>query len=144
MCFCFVSMCMNAHSCLTLCNPMDCRPPGSSVHGFFQARILDRVAISFSREYSWSRDWTHLSWTSWTGRWVLYHWCHSGSLPHYFSGFTYLLDVLFLFLCRIFFIRVKRLCYTTDNWQWGSKNIKIVSFCFGIIYKTWSSLLWYG
>ena len=36
-------------SCLTLCNPMDCSPPGSSVHGIFQARILEWVAVSFSR-----------------------------------------------------------------------------------------------
>ena len=35
-------------SCLTLCNPMDCSLPGSSVHGIFQARILEWVAISFS------------------------------------------------------------------------------------------------
>ena len=35
-------------SCPTLCNPMDCSPPGSSAHGIFQARILDSVAISFS------------------------------------------------------------------------------------------------
>ena len=34
---------------LTLCNPMDCNPPGSSVHGIFQARILEWIAISFSR-----------------------------------------------------------------------------------------------
>ena len=34
---------------LTLCNPMDCSPPGSSVHGIFQARILEWVAISFSK-----------------------------------------------------------------------------------------------
>ena len=34
---------------LTLCEPMDCSPPGSSVHGIFQARILEWVAISFSR-----------------------------------------------------------------------------------------------
>ena len=33
--------------CLTLCDPMGCNPSGSSVHGIFQARILDRVAISF-------------------------------------------------------------------------------------------------
>ena len=39
-------------SCLTLCDPMDCTPPGSSVHGIFQARILECVAISFSRGYS--------------------------------------------------------------------------------------------
>ena len=38
-----------AKSCLTLCNPMDCSPPGSSVHGILQARILEWVAIPFSR-----------------------------------------------------------------------------------------------
>ena len=38
-----------AQSCLTLCNPMDCSPPGSSIHGILQARILEWVAISFSR-----------------------------------------------------------------------------------------------
>ena len=37
-----------ARSCPTLCNPMDCSPPGSSVHGISQARILEWVAISFS------------------------------------------------------------------------------------------------
>ena len=36
-------------SCLTLCNPMDCSPPGSSVHGILQARILEWAAIPFSR-----------------------------------------------------------------------------------------------
>ena len=35
-------------SCLTACDPMDCSPPGSSVHGIVQARILEWVAISFS------------------------------------------------------------------------------------------------
>ena len=38
-----------AQSCLTLCNPMDCSPPGSSVNGILQARILWWVAIPFSR-----------------------------------------------------------------------------------------------
>ena len=37
-----------AQSCLTLCDPMDCSPPGSSVHGIFQARVLEWVAIAFS------------------------------------------------------------------------------------------------
>ena len=37
-------------SCPTLCNPMDCSLPGSSVHGILQARILERVAIPFSRD----------------------------------------------------------------------------------------------
>ena len=38
-----------AQSCLTLCNPMDCSPPASSVHGIFQVRVLKWVAISFSK-----------------------------------------------------------------------------------------------
>ena len=45
-----------------LCNPLDCSPPDSSVHGISQARILEWVAISFSRGSSWPRDWTHVSW----------------------------------------------------------------------------------
>ena len=39
-------------SCLILCNPMECSPPGSSVHGISQARTLEGVAISFSRGLS--------------------------------------------------------------------------------------------
>ena len=44
-----------------LCDPMNCSPPGSSVHGIFQARILEWVAISSSRESSWPRDQTQVS-----------------------------------------------------------------------------------
>ena len=44
-----------------LCNPMDCNLPGSTIHGVFQARILEWVAISFSRRSSWPRDWTQVS-----------------------------------------------------------------------------------
>ena len=43
---------ISALLCLTFCNPMDCSPPGSSVHGILQARILEWVAISFSRDLS--------------------------------------------------------------------------------------------
>ena len=50
-----------AQSCLTLCNPMDYNPPGSSVHGILQARILGWVAIPFSRGSSQPRDWTQVS-----------------------------------------------------------------------------------
>ena len=45
--------------CPTLCNPMDCSPPGSSVHEIPQARILEWVAISFPRGSTWPRDRTH-------------------------------------------------------------------------------------
>ena len=47
-----------AQSCLTLSNPMDCSPPGSSVHGIFQARVLEWGAIAFS-DLEWS---TELKW----------------------------------------------------------------------------------
>ena len=50
-----------AQSCLTLCDPMDCSPPGFSVHGILQARILEWVAICFSRGSSWPRDQTQVS-----------------------------------------------------------------------------------
>ena len=54
------SCCLVVKSWLTLCNPVDCRLPCSSVHGVSQARILEWVASSLSRGSSWSRDWTHV------------------------------------------------------------------------------------
>ena len=53
--------CSGAHLHPTLWDPMDCSPPGSSVHGILQARILEWVAISSSRGSSWPRDWTYVS-----------------------------------------------------------------------------------
>ena len=50
-----------AQSCPTLCDPMDCSLPGSSIHGILQARILEWVAISFSRGSSQPRDWIRVS-----------------------------------------------------------------------------------
>ena len=70
-----------AQLCPTLCNPMDCSLPGFSVHGILQARILEWVAIPFSRGSSLLRDWTWVSWfagrffTVWTPRGAyLYVW----------------------------------------------------------------------
>ena len=54
-CCCY---CLGAQSCPILCNPMDCSPPGSSVHGISQARILEWIAISFSKGSSQPRDQT--------------------------------------------------------------------------------------
>ena len=59
----------------TLGNPMDCSPPCSSVHGIPQARMLEWVAISFSRGSSWSRDRT---WVYCIGKWILYYLSHQG------------------------------------------------------------------
>ena len=50
-----------SQSCLILCDPMDCSPPGSSVHWISQARMLEWVAISYSRASSQLRDWTLIS-----------------------------------------------------------------------------------
>ena len=68
---CFLSLCVHS-SCLTLSDPMDYSPQGSSVNsGILQARILEWVAISFSRGYSQPRDRTQVSCIS--CRWVLHH-----------------------------------------------------------------------
>ena len=55
-------------SCPTLCDTMDCSPPGSSVHVILQVRILEWVAISFFRGSSWPRDRTHISYITCIGR----------------------------------------------------------------------------
>ena len=59
-----VFVCMKVkvtQSCPTLCDPMDCSLPASSVHGILQARILGWVTVPFSRESSQPRDWTQVS-----------------------------------------------------------------------------------
>ena len=63
---CFVVGCgrLVAELCLTLCNPVHCSPPGSSVHGIFQASTLEWVAISSSRGSSRPRDQTRVSCTA--------------------------------------------------------------------------------
>ena len=53
-------------SCPTLCDPIDCRPPDSSVFGILQVRLLEWVAISFSRRLSQPREWTCVSCSSCT------------------------------------------------------------------------------
>ena len=79
-------------SCLTLCDPLNCHPPGSSVHEIFQARILEWVAIPFSRRSSWVRDQTQVSciadrfFTIWATREVLMTSSHS-STPSFLMPF---------------------------------------------------------
>ena len=60
--------------CPTLCEPVDCSLPGSSVYGISQARILEWVAVSSSRGSSRPRNQTHISCVSCIGRRILYHW----------------------------------------------------------------------
>ena len=71
-----VDLCLWAASlqlCLGLCDPVDCNPPGSSVHGHLQASILGWVANPFSRGSPPPKDWTHAPYVACIGRWVLYH-----------------------------------------------------------------------
>ena len=63
-----------AQSCLTLLGPTDCSLPGSSAHGIFQARILEGVAISYSRGSSQPSNRTQVFRVFCTGRWILHHW----------------------------------------------------------------------
>ena len=83
-CFYYV-LCQCAQSCPTLFEPRDCSPSVSGVHGIFQARILEWVAISSSRGSSWPRDWICVSFVSCMGRQILYHYCHLGS-PYFLQN----------------------------------------------------------
>ena len=75
-----ISVCAKSlQLCTALCDPMDCSPSDSSVHGILQARILEWVAIPFSRGSSWPRDRTHISYVSYIGRQILYPLSHLGS-----------------------------------------------------------------
>ena len=74
--------CVKSLSCPTLCDPMDWSPPGSSVHGILQARMLEWVAMLSSRGSFRPRDQTWVSCVSCffpIGRWVLYHQRQLGS-----------------------------------------------------------------
>ena len=64
------SYCLVTSSCPILCNPIDCNLPGSSVHGIFQTKILEGVAVSCSGGSSQIKGQTHLSRI---GRRILYH-----------------------------------------------------------------------
>jgi len=96
-------------SCPTLWDSVDCSLPGSFVHGISQARILEWVAISFSRGSSWSRDPTHVSctagrfFTDWATRKALY----------------VCIIIVFIWLCRILVValRIFDLC---SSWHVNS------------------------
>ena len=88
---------LDAQSCPTLRNPTDCSPPGSSIHGIFHARILECIALPFSRGSSWPGDGTEVSciagrfFTVWatiiwsTCSYFRIHWCLTPSAPNFRS-----------------------------------------------------------
>ena len=91
-----------AQSCPTLCDPVDCSPPCSSVHGIFQARVLKWVATSFSRGYSRPRNRTQV--TCIVSK-TLYRLSHQGSLccwylilNSHFIHFCFIYSVLLIYI----------------------------------------------
>ena len=99
--------CSVTQSCLTLCNAMHCSPPGSSVHGILQARILQWAAMLSSRGSFQPRDQTQVS--------CLLHW-QAGSLPLGPSGKP--LPTKRLILSKSFLP-----CWKRDVEQWGVQNL---------------------
>ena len=126
--------------CPTLCDPMDCSLPHSSIHGIFQARVLEWVAISFSRGSSWPRDRTQVSrivdrrFTIWAAIEVLkippnkmWSVCHSVVLyslwPHG-QRWSLLLTVNWFFYFNHIFKKKKKL-----SWQHLDKCLWITEDC---------------
>ena len=103
------------HSCPTLCHPMDYSLPGSSIHAIFQARVLEWVAIFFSRVSSRPRDWTQVSCIVSKTLYRLYSrdrykitvlrrttlpFTHASSLLFWLYFWVFVLGVSFLLLCN--------------------------------------------
>ena len=105
--------CSIAQLCLTLCDPVDCSLPGSSVPEVFHARILQWVAISFSSGSSPLRDWSHISCIV---RQILYH-CATWEALYALSKFqlcnTMLLTVTMLNIRCSDFIHLTRIHLST-------------------------------
>ena len=105
--------CRSMHVCVLshvrLCDLMDCNSPGFTVHGIFQARILESGVTSYSKRSSQPRVWTHISCT---GRWILYHcvpWRE-------------------LLLSSHFYAKIKIAKITSNQTQWHQKVINISLF----------------
>ena len=123
---CCVSFrCAYVLSHVWFCDTMYCSPPGSSIHGIFQARILEWVALSFSRGPSWPRDWTSVSCISCFGRRILYHYatweasfrCTAKWFQVYIYIYIYIYHISILFQLLFPYrllqnIKYSSLCYT--------------------------------
>ena len=87
----WVACCSVTESCLTLCDPIDCSPPGSFVHRIFQVRILEWVAISSSRGSSQLKNQTQVCFISCIGRQILLPLCYQENpiwVAHQFSSIS--------------------------------------------------------
>ena len=120
---------------------MDCNPPGSSVHGISQARVLAWVAISFSRASSQSRDWTYICCI---GRQILYHWAPRGAplytiykihIHRHFILIIFIFHFILMhiythtYICHILFIHSSAnehlgwLLWAMMLWRWMNRHL---------------------
>ena len=129
---------MHTQSCLTLCDPLSCSPPGSFVHGIFQARILEWVAISYSRWSSQPRYQTHVSYISYTCRRIIYH-CTTWEayiynyfniklliLCTYINTGLYIFVYIYNFPYQYWVMRVFCSLTVQCEWSWGCLNHKLL------------------
>ena len=131
-----------------LCGPVDCSLLHSSVHGILQARILEWVAISFSRGSSWSRDWTQVycivgrcfsseppgKHHMWDKILLLSYCVFTGSF-HFFMGLSYTLYAFIIMVYLLFTtnsLRIQNILYTVDS---PVSSWKIFFFSFPVTYK---------
>ena len=133
--------------CPTLCDPMDCSLPGSSVHGIFQASVLEWVAISFSRGSSWPGNRTQVSrivgrrFTIWATREALKVW--SRVITRSDFHFT---KIMLALLCRCHWGRL-------SEGMWRDQLDESLSFCLtpsqlgsvvqSFMYKKGVCIIWY-
>ena len=110
-------------SCLTLQDPMHYSPPGSSVHGIFQARMLEWVAISSSRGSSQPGDLTCVSCIPCTAVGLFYHWATGASLTYVNSNLLSLSTSYILNHVRVEEIKVCSKSHSYFQWCWPAKPI---------------------
>ena len=105
----YIYCCYCVQSCLTLCDPMDFSLPGSSVHVIFQARVLELVAISFSRGSSQPRDCTSISCISCIGRQILFPLCQLGI-------YTYIYFTICIYIKSLSSLKQTTVCVLVAQW----------------------------
>ena len=135
-------MVLVAQSCLTLCDPTDRSPPASSVHGILQVRILEPVAIPFSRGSSWPRDQT---WLSCIADRFFIIWPEACSfLPGQIVEELFLTanDTIFLFLCMHSYLHSFFLYFQFNPLSYVSEKLLINSiFAYNFIHTVSRALL---
>ena len=110
-----VLKCLVTQSCPTLCDHMNYRPPGSSVHGLLQARIVEWVAIPFFSGSFWSRDWTCVSCISCIAGWFFTIWAtRKALLGMEFCSIVPICGLTFIQNFCVWFLHILLFC----TWIW--------------------------